>query len=358
LGKPTEMRNEKILMIGPSLDCQGGIAAVSGMLYDYFIYKNFQVYYLASTVEGIFLKRFLYTLFSYIKFVNFFFTNKLALIHIHCSVYNSFYRKLFYIILAEIIGKKVILQIHPERFDYFYKRNNKYLRNLIKKIFQNLEAIIVLSNSIKSKIAGIFPKVNIYVLNNPVISSNFKCEKLKKRTVVLYLGWIIREKGVYDIVEIIPKVVEKYPSAIFVFCGSKETKKLKSACKNNHCKKNVDINGWITGHEKVNLLSQSTMLVLPSYSEGFPNVLLEAMASCLPIITTPVGANPEIIKDKINGFLISPGDKESLKEKILLLLRNPKLCKTMGRINQKLVKEKYDIEIVGENLIRIYSQIC
>jgi len=352
------MKNEKILMIGPSFDCQGGISAVSKMLYDYLISMKYPVYHLGSTIEGVFSKRYLFTLYSYIKFIKFFFTTRFSFVHVHCSTHHSFYRKLFYIILAQILGSKILLHVHPERFYDFYKKGNKYYRFFVKRILTRSEIIIVLSDAIKKKFSKILPKEKICVLNNPVISSNFRCQKEKRGKMVLYLGWIIPEKGVYDILEAIPGVIEQEPSAIFVFCGTKEIDKLKSICENAQHRNHVYIREWVSDQEKSNLLSKSIMLILPSYTEGFPNVILEAMASCLPIITTPVGAIPEIIQHKINGFLIEPGDVESLKETILILLKNPELCIKMGKANEKLVKDKYDIRIIGKKLLNIYSQIC
>jgi glycosyltransferase involved in cell wall biosynthesis len=81
------------------------------------------------------------------------------------------------------------------------------------------------------------------------------------------------------------------------------------------------------------------------------------MASALPIVTTPVGAIPEIMEDGVNGFLISPGDKKAMEEKILSLLEDPELGLKMGEANLKLVKEKYDVKIIGKKLEDIYSQV-
>jgi len=344
-------------MIGPHFDCYGGISIVSKILYEYLISKKYQILYLESTVEGSFLKKNIYTLYSYLRFMKIVFTKRIILIHIHCASNTSFYRKSLYVILSNILRKKILFHIHPEEFFDFYSRSSKFIQSIIINIFHKIIAIVVLADSIKNKIERILPDKKIFVLNNPVECSKFKCLKIKKRNEILYMGWIIPEKGVYDIVEIIPYVIEKHPLVKFVFCGTKEIEKLKLICKNKSIEHNVDIKGWISEKEKTNLLSRSLMLLLPSYSEGLPNVLLEAMASCLPIITTPVGAIPEIIEHEINGFLISPGDREALKEKILLLLNNPALCQRMGRVNKKLVREKYDIEIIGKNLLNIYSQI-
>lgn len=351
------MSTHKILMIGPRFDCRGGISTVAKMLYDHLRSKGYLISYLASTIEGVFIKRFLYTLLNYFKFLIIILSKRLSLIHIHCSTDRSFYRKMYYIIFSQLIKRKVVLHVHPGRFYDFYESHSKCLKIIIKKMLTKSDAIIVLFEGIKKKFSEMLPAEKIFVLNNPIISRDFRCQKKKKNKVVLFLGWIIPEKGVYDILEVIPEVVEKEPSVKFVFRGPKEFKKLKLVCEKANFRDHVSVNGWVDEKEKTELLSQSTMLILPSYTEGFPNVILEAMASCLPIIATQVGAIPEILQEGINGFLVPPGDIVTMKEKIFQILKDPGYFSRMGEINQKLVREKYDIKVIGKRLEEIYLQI-
>ena len=78
--------------------------------------------------------------------------------------------------------------------------------------------------------------------------------------------------------------------------------------------------GIVSGHEKLNLMRKSWLLALPSYSEGFSRSVLESMAAGIPILTTPVGANKDIIVSGYNGILVDPGDVESLAKNIINLI--------------------------------------
>jgi glycosyltransferase involved in cell wall biosynthesis len=355
-GVSAKMKGAGVLMVGPSFECRGGIAAVAEMQHQYLLSKNFRVFFLASTREGHSIYRALYTLASYVRFITVMVTHKIRLVHVHSSSDRSFYRKLFYIVTARLLGKSVILQIHAERFYDFYLLASPRVRRCVEKIFRDADAIIVLSLSIRQSFSKISPSSNILVLGNPVRPSLFECKKAEeeKEKIVLYMGWLAPEKGVYDILDVIPEVLARYPSARFVFCGEKENNGFRTVFKNSPFKDSILVKGWLVGEAKADLFCRSTMLVLPSYSEGFPNVILEAMSSSLPIVATSVGAIPEVIEDGINGLLISPGDKEALKEKIIWLLENPESCKQMGTVNKKLVTRKYDIEIVGKELVNIY----
>jgi glycosyltransferase involved in cell wall biosynthesis len=345
------------LMVGPRFDCQGGISAVSKMLYDYLRAEGYPVDHLGSTVEGSIARRNLYTLFSYFRFLWAILSSRYAIIHIHSSTDHSFYRKMVYVFLSRMRRKKVLLHVHPGRFYDFYRSRKRFLRWLIGRTLKKSDALVVLYAGVKDKFTRFMPEERVFVLNNPVVSDLFGCQAEKDEKTVVYLGWIIPEKGVYDIVKAIAGVVEREPSARFLFCGTKEVERLRAMCEEAPFRDHVTVKGWVEADEKTDILSRSAMLLLPSYTEGFPNVILEAMSSCLPIITTPVGAIPEVLREGVNCLYIQPGDVEALEEKIVYLLHNPEIGRRMGEANQKLALEKYDIEKIGEELERIYAQL-
>ena len=97
------------------------------------------------------------------------------------------------------------------------------------------------------------------------------------------------------------------------------------------------------------------IFILPSYNEGLPMSILEAMSYGLPVISTPVGGIPEIVKDGVNGYLIFPGDNEALAEKIELLAKNKELRLRMGQENYKLVSQKYNAGTIINQLKILYT---
>ncbi|OGH95159.1 MAG: hypothetical protein A2039_09710 [Candidatus Melainabacteria bacterium GWA2_34_9] len=85
--------------------------------------------------------------------------------------------------------------------------------------------------------------------------------------------------------------------------------------------------------------------------------ILEAMSSGLPIISTPVGGTPEAVEDGVNGFLIQPGDYKALAEKIDLLASNKELREQMGQESFRIAKEKFDINIIINQLKELYEEV-
>lgn len=94
----------------------------------------------------------------------------------------------------------------------------------------------------------------------------------------------------------------------------------------------IALSVWVTLKERMLLVRQTSniLYILPSYAEGLPCALLEAMAAGLPVVSTSVGSIPEVVEDSINGFLITPGDFTSLAEKIVVLANDRALRQTMA----------------------------
>jgi len=104
--------------------------------------------------------------------------------------------------------------------------------------------------------------------------------------------------------------------------------------------------------EVIKILNSSDIFVNPSHSEGLPTSVLEAGAAGLAIVATDVGGTKEIIDDGKTGFLVSPSDKEALKEKICQLIENKKLREDFGRNIHKFVKENFDWDEITEKWIK------
>lgn len=114
--------------------------------------------------------------------------------------------------------------------------------------------------------------------------------------------------------------------------------------------------GAVYGNEKLEVFRSCDFFLLPSYNEGFPIAIIEAMSAGLPIITTPVGGIPDVIKDEQSGFLINPGDYASMAQRILTLASNSSLRKRMGELNRSIVKEQFLKDAFIEKIDAIFKE--
>ena len=119
----------------------------------------------------------------------------------------------------------------------------------------------------------------------------------------------------------------------------------------------VTFAGWVRGEEKLALLQEAALLALPSYAEGVPIAVLEAMAAGLPVVTTPVGGIPDLIADGRNGLLVQPGDVPALASAINRLLDDPALRGAMGDLNRQQVVAEYDVPRYVDRLLALYTDV-
>ena len=114
--------------------------------------------------------------------------------------------------------------------------------------------------------------------------------------------------------------------------------------------------GWADFDKKLELLKKSSVLVLPSYNEGLPMAILEGMACGKAIISTTVGAIPEVVKEE-NGILIEPGDTEKLSEALITYCMNQETVEKIGKNNIALIHTKYSMDAMHQKLAQYYIDV-
>ncbi|MCP4270027.1 MAG: glycosyltransferase family 4 protein [Candidatus Brocadiaceae bacterium] len=209
----------------------------------------------------------------------------------------------------------------------------------------------------KQKVEKLFPEKNAYVLNNPVDLQKMIPSRnyIRNDNSLVFLGWFIEAKGVFDIVDAIELVVRTNKKIHLDFYGTKEIEALKSYIQKKKLIKYITVHGWIDDTNKVEVLSKSTCLVLPSHSEGIPNVILEAMATKTPIISTLVGGIREVLSAGHSAVIAKAKDPQDLSKKINQLLADPDLRNTISQNAFHDVKSKYDVNVIKKEFVKIIN---
>jgi glycosyltransferase involved in cell wall biosynthesis len=353
--------NKNILMVGP-FPKHDKFRGISSVISSYFAVNNFKDYnirYVSTTSHGNMVSKIAALGFSLVKYTSYLLFAKIKIVHIHSADFRSFFRKSVYALLANVFRKKIILHIHGAQFKEFYSKNPKWLKALISKILNMADFIIVLSESWHEYFQTITNNPNIRVLYNPVNGSNIWAESrkvYKESKNVLYMTMLYTRKGIYDLLNAIPKIVCVEPSAKFLICGEGEIDKCKYISKKLGITDKVNFLGWVGGQDKINILCKADVFVLPSHFEGLPVSLIEAMFAGLPIVSTPVGGIPDFFKDGVNGFLFQVGDSQALAEKIVCLLQNLSLRKKIGQHNRSQASKLFDGNVIVKSLCRIYDE--
>jgi len=249
-------------------------------------------------------------------------------------------------------------------FDLFYLDCSKFQQKLIRAILRLPDRIILLSNKVQSLVTEF-----IEIDRTLVIPSNVDTLKYMNlhedrsqsdgKFNVLFIGGVDPfRKGVYDIIEV-AKLIKKegINDVKFLISGGESLEAVKELCKENELNSLIDFIGWIPEKEKIKILHSSNVFVLPSYNEGLPYAVVEAMAAGLPIVASNVGGIPEVVIQGENGYIIEPGDVRSLTNYIILLFKNKDLCSEIREKNLERTRLFYSKDMALEKLDKVFGEV-
>lgn len=348
---------KKILIISADLSVKGGVSSmISSLLDEFSEHKNIRVDFYSTYIDSIPpLARVFHSLLRVIIFFMSFKFVKYDVFYIHVCAFGSFYRKTIYVMLLSALGKKVVIHQHAADLEIFLKKNK--LNHWIGRAVYSLSSkIIVLSENMKEITETNTRNNKSYIVENPVAIPSFNkpaAVEPSKKLQLLFLGEIGARKGIYDLIKAISELEDNYKKKILLHIGgNKEIDRLTAMIKENKLDDSCVVHGWVSGHHKIQLLQESDIFILPSYFEGVPISILEAMAYQLPIISTNIAGIPEIVFNNHNGFLVSAGDIEEIKYSIIRFIEEPQLIYEFG-LNSRSIIEKHDVSKVAAKILGI-----
>jgi glycosyltransferase involved in cell wall biosynthesis len=284
---------------------------------------------------------------------------KIDIVHIHGASRGSFYRKyIFFLIAQYLFNKPVVYHIHGAEYHIFYENANKITKTCIDKMINESAAVLVLSAEWLKYFKSRFKQKKLFVLNNIIQRVTFlEKGQIKNEVNFLFLGRIGKRKGVFDLIQSIIDNRQYLEGKVkFSIGGDGDVENLKNLIENYNLNNIVEYKGWVNSHRKNKLLSQNHILILPSYNEGLPISLLEAMSFSMPIISTKVGGIPQILKDGFNGKFVEPGNTNEIFEAIKFYIENKPLILEHGQNSYHLAQNYFPEKVLG-NLQDIYIRI-
>jgi glycosyltransferase involved in cell wall biosynthesis len=237
-------------------------------------------------------------------------------------------------------------------------------------LMKRVKKSIVLNESLKKKLIerGISEE-RLDVIPNGINVEDFNVseraiEKIKAKygltgIVIMFAGTITPRKGVLQLIR--AGEILKQKDILFLIVGNLSLDKEYAQKVIKYSKDsgvNVRFTGFVPYNDLKALYSACDIFVLPSFEEGQPIALLEAMASGKPLIGSNVGGISMMIRDGWNGFLIEPGNEKKLADKIRYLVENEDERKRMGKNSRKLAKEEFDWSKIAERYLRIYEEVA
>jgi glycosyltransferase involved in cell wall biosynthesis len=153
--------------------------------------------------------------------------------------------------------------------------------------------------------------------------------------VILYAGVLIPRKGVHHLISAFIRIAQDFPQSRLVIAGSDDSRTyaagLRAQVEQAGLAGRIEFLDKMPQARLASRMREACLLVLPSYSEGLPRVIYEAMAAGLPVVASSVSGIPEIVQESVTGFLVQPGDENALAERMQWVLRHPIDAREMGR---------------------------
>jgi len=269
-----------------------------------------------------------------------------------------------FILAAKLFGVKAIVFFRGWDENYEKVLLKKYFK-LFKFAFFKADTMIVLSSEFKQKLTDWGYKKEIFVETTIVdesliegIDENLILAKYKnfEQLNILFLARVEIPKGIYEAIDTFKILKSKYPGLTFTIAGDGfELEKIKQYAAEKDIK-DVIFLGHVSGEEKKAAFNSGHIYFFPSYTEGMPNSVLEAMAVGLPVVARPVGGLIDVLSDGKTGYETMSKDPEVFAALFEKLISNPELTKKVAIHNHQAAKEKYLLSRVLERLENIYRK--
>ncbi|MGE8427197.1 MAG: glycosyltransferase family 4 protein [Sphingobacterium sp.] len=353
---------KRILLISPLPPPVGGIASWTVNILEFFntysnleyklIHLNSSMRFRSITSVSV-LSRIIYGILNFIFFFGKFFTaiiKKPDVCHITSSASFGLYKDFILVIICKIIGSKAIIHYRFGRIPELEKLKN-WEWKLLCLVNRLAYHVIVLDES-SLRILSDYGN-NISLVANPVSPElmNFKEENSKdEQNIILFVGHVTRKKGIY---ELFMALKELNPDCVVHILGPYENSLKEDLEKIYNPKDKVVFHGAMKKDQVYKMMLMSKVLVLPSYTEGFPNVVIEGMALGCSIVASSVGAVPEML-DGGKGLLVPPRNIRDLKNSISALLHNHTERLQLSSKAEKFALENYSMESIIKKLEKIW----
>ncbi len=345
-----EGNKHKVLVIAPGRKTRGGITSVIRHYAEHPLWIAWNCYWLETYIDRSNVEKLLYFFRSLIKFT--WLIHKYTIVHIHFSEPPSAIRKCFFMIPSLLLGKKVILHFHS--FSPDTTLNGGY-RKLYRWMFRNADAVIVLS-AFWHKQVGDFLLANsrLQVIHNPAKQYT---SSSGREQFILFAGTLNARKGYKDLLAAFALLKHWHTDWKLVFAGNGELEEARSLCRQLGITDQVELKGWVDGDDKRRLFQRASVFCLPSYAEGFPMAVIDAMSHQIPVVATPVGGLKDIFREMEDLLYVPPGETKELAARLDRMILYPPLRNRLAASASEKIRRYFDMDIIGAKLNGLYGEL-
>lgn len=281
------------------------------------------------------------------------------IVHINLSSFGSTYRKMIIARWARLLGIAYVLHLHGAEYQTFWSADQSLLATQIRAMFDNAGGIVVLGRVWADFVAKRAPASaeRIVIIPNAAAAPSTKHVGGGDKVHILFLGRLGKRKGVPQLIAALEHMRD-LPGWRATIAGDGDVEEARAQISRLGLADRVAIPGWVGADDVASLIATADILTLPSFAENLPVSVIEGMAAGLAVVTTPVGAVNDIVRDDESGLLIEPGDVEALSVALTRLTTDEHLRKRLGQSAKQIHREKLDPEPFAAALINCWKSAC
>jgi glycosyltransferase involved in cell wall biosynthesis len=368
-------RPETVLIVGPTPPPAHGISVLTELLLQSGLQQSFEVIHLDTadrrTLDNVGrfeTRNVALALYHGARFLWLLLWKRPALVYMPISESPlGFVRDSLFLLPSRLQGVPVVLHLHGGSLDTLYAERGAGLQWLMRVCFRHAARAIVQSDSFREKFAGLVDDDRVRVVYNGIPPTIYEACKNRYRSgggsapkTVLFLGGLIESKGFFDLLRSVPYVLEQTTDVRFVFVGDTsfpEAERAMEWAKKHALDAYVTFLGPRAGDEKIRIFQESDVFAFPTWypREGQPVAMIEAMAAGLPVLTTRHATIPEILGEE-GGIYVNKKDPADIAAKLLQLLDNESLRKSMGQANQNTFLRRHTADKFSQDVVRVLRQ--
>jgi glycosyltransferase involved in cell wall biosynthesis len=362
------MNKPVVVILGPALAAVSGVSTHVNLLLESTLAEDYEMVHFQVGSEGRHengFTRFLRLLLSPFTLAATIVFRHASIVHINSSLnLRAYWRDLAYLLIAKALGARVVYQVHGGDLPQKFFERSKLLTSFLRWTLRLPNLVVVLAQVELTAYREFIPDRRVVALPNGVDCRPFGwvptvMSDPREPLRLVYIGRVAREKGLYEAFQAVRLAHELGVDARLVIGGrGPEEGRLKRYAQALGIAAKICFAGSVFGADKVKLLSGCDVMVLPSYAEGLPYALLEAMAAGIPVIATPVGAIPDVVSDGTHGFLVAPRDGKAIAEALAVLAGDRERLSWMSRACRRRIRAAFSIDRLARELALHYAQVC
>jgi glycosyltransferase involved in cell wall biosynthesis len=281
-------------------------------------------------------------------------------VHLNLAAYGSTLRKLLLMWLSRAFGVPTILHIHASKFIPVCDSLGPLPRKLLVASLSRASRIVVIGEYWKRYLVetlGVPRDIVVVIYNAVPLPPRPTRRAGGSPCLILALGLLGPRKGTPELLDALAASPMRDLPWKAVIAGNGEVESSRARAAELALSGKVEIPGWTDAAGVTDLLEAADIFVLPSHNEGLPVSILEAMAAGLPVVTTPVGAIPELVTAE-TGILVPPGAVPELAQALAALVRSPEMRNGMGGRGRERMESLFRIEDAAARFVSIYRELA